>query len=238
MRPLWRAPSPRRVNIGNEPSLIWSTAGSGFMPSRRFASKGVIKPQQPSRSTHEFQPYTPPNEGAGLLTVDRDLCWRINPRGLVTPAVIGAVCWARNNFLMVPHQHHAILTGLGLECHQLPNGATVLQPQLPYRLPPASNKAAAEYFNLTNPQLPLHHYDAVEVYPCVEGEGGIERFEASEHSASAHPHFWSVALHLEVGHTETIADFPGWTQAEAFGDVMREILRSARKVEGRDTTHL
>ena len=42
-----------------------------------------------------FKPYMPPNEGAGLLTVDRDLCWRINPRGLVTPAVIGAICWAR-----------------------------------------------------------------------------------------------------------------------------------------------
>ena len=185
----------------------------------------------------KFKPYTPPNEGAGLVTVDRDLCWRINPRGLVTPAVIGAVCWARNNFPISDLQHHAILTGLGLEYHQLPTGTTALQPQLPYRLPPAENRPAAEYFNLTSPQLPLHHYDAVEVYPCVEGEGGIERFEANEHPPSAHPHFWSVALHLEVGHIETIADFPRWPQAEAFGDLMREIIRSARKAEGLTITH-
>lgn len=36
----------------------------------------------------EFIPYTPPNEGEDLQFTDRDLCWRINPRGLVTPAVI------------------------------------------------------------------------------------------------------------------------------------------------------
>ncbi len=185
-----------------------------------------------------FKPYPPPNEGAGLLTVDRDLCWRINPRGLVTPAVVGAVCWARNNFPISDCQHQAVLSGLGLEYHQLPGGATVLQPQLPYRLPPATGKAAGDYFNLTSPQLPLHHYDAVEVYPCVEGEGGIERFEVNEHPASVHPHFWSVALHLEVGHIETIADFPGWAQAEAFGDLMRQILRSARKAQGLATPHL
>jgi hypothetical protein len=184
-----------------------------------------------------FKPYTPPNEGTGLLIVDRDLCWRINPRGLVSPGVIGAVCWARNNFSISNHQHQAILSGLGLEYHQLPSGATVLQPQLPYRLPPAGNRAAAEYFNITNPQLQLHHYDACEVYPCVEGEGGIERFETNEHPASARPHFWSVALHLEIGHIETIADFPAQAQAEAFGDLMREALRAARKAEGLDTLH-
>lgn len=185
-----------------------------------------------------FKPYTPPNEGAGLLTVDRDLCWRINPRGLVTPAVIGAVCWARNNFDISDSQHQAILEGLGLEYRQLPDGATILQPQLPYRLPPPLSRASAEFFNLTARQLPLDQYDAVEVYPCVEGEGGIERFEANEHPASAHPHFWSVALHLEIGHIETIADFPAQAQAEVFGNLMREILRSARKAEGLDTLHL
>lgn len=186
----------------------------------------------------DFKPYSPPNEGAGLLTVDRDLCWRINPRGLVTPAVIGAVCWARNNFTISDRQHQAVLSGLGLEYHQISGGATVLQPQLAYRLPPATDKAAGDYFSLSSPQLPLHHYDAVEVYPCVEGEGGIERFEANEHSPNAHSHFWSVALHLEVGHIETIADFAGWAQAEAFGDLMREILRSARQAQGLATPHL
>lgn len=185
-----------------------------------------------------FKPYSPPNEGAGLLTVDRDLCWRINPRGLVTPAVIGAVCWAHNNFSMSDSQHRAILKGLGLEYHQLPGGATVLQPQLPYRLPPATDEEAGDYFSLTSPQLPLHHYDAVEVYPCVEGEGGIERFEANEHPANAYPHFWSVALHLEVGHIETIAGFPGGAQAEGFGGLMRQILRSARTAKGLATSHL
>lgn len=185
-----------------------------------------------------FKPYAPPNEGEGLLTVDRDLCWRINPRGLVTPAVIGAVCWVRNNFPISDLQNQAVLNGLGLEYHQLPGGATVLQPQLPYRLPPPSNRTAAEYFQLTKPQLPLHHYDAIEVYPCVESENGIERFEANEHPADTHPHFWSVALHLEVGHIETIADFPAWAQAEAFGELMREVIRSARKAQGLDTTHL
>lgn len=185
-----------------------------------------------------FKPYMPPNEGAGLLSVDRDLCWRINPRGLVTPAVIGAVCWARNNFDISDSQQVAILEGLGLEYHQLPAGATILQPQLPYRLSPALSRTPAEFFNLTAPQLPLDQYDAVEVYPCVEGEDGIERFEANEHPASAHPHFWSVALHLEVGHIETIADFRGWAQAEAFGDLMRQILCSARMAQGLATPHL
>ncbi|MDI1240040.1 MAG: hypothetical protein PSV26_21370 [Polaromonas sp.] len=185
-----------------------------------------------------FKPYAPPNEGAGLQTVDRDLCWRINPRGLVTPAVIGAVCWARNNFSISDRQHQAVLSGLGLEYHQLPGGATVLQPQLPYRLPPATDKAAGDYFSLTSPQLTLHHYDAVEVYPCVEGEDGIERFEANEHPANAHPHFWSVALHLEVGHIETIADFPLQAQAQTFGTVMRELIRNARTDPGLSTVHL
>ena len=27
----------------------------------------------------DFKPYSQPNEGTSLLTVDRDLCWRINP---------------------------------------------------------------------------------------------------------------------------------------------------------------
>jgi len=157
---------------------------------------------------------------------------------LVTSAVIGAVCWARNNFSISDSQHQAILHGLGLECRPLPGGTTVLQPQLPYRLPPATNRSPAEFFTLTAPQLPLHHYDAVEVYPFVEGEGGIARFEGNEHPASAHPHFWSVALRLEVGHIETIADFPAWAQAEAFADLMRQVLLSARKAAGLITTHL
>jgi len=127
---------------------------------------------------------------------------------LVTPAVIGAVCWARNNFSISDRQHQALLAGLGLEYNQSPCGATILQPQLPYRLPPATDKAAGDYFSLTSPQLPLHYYDAAEVYPCVEGEGGIERFEANEHPANAHPHFWSVARTLKSGTSKPLPTFP------------------------------
>lgn len=68
--------------------------------------------------TIKFKPYTPPNEGGGPLTVDKDLCWRLNPEGLVTPAVVGAVCWARNHFKISGAQHRGLLVGLGLEYHE------------------------------------------------------------------------------------------------------------------------
>jgi len=45
-------------------------------------------------------------------------------------------------------------------------------------------------------------------------------------------------LHLEIGHIETIADFPVQAQAEAFGDLMREVLLTARKAERLDILHL
>lgn len=185
-----------------------------------------------------FQPYTPPNEGAGLSTVDRDLCWRINPRGLVTPAVIGAICWARNNFSIPALQHQALLHGLGLEYHQQLGGATILRPRQRYLSPATAEGKPAEPFNLSTPQLPLHHYDAVEVYGCVEVEGGIERYEANEHSDTFKPHFWSVALHLEVGYIETIADLPTQAPAETFGELMRQLLKSARQARGVDISHL
>lgn len=184
-----------------------------------------------------FDPYTPPNEGAGLQTVDRDLCWRINPRGLVTPAVIGAICWARNNFPISVAQHRAILHGLGLEYHQLPNAATILRPEKVYFRPKASNPST-QSFSLVQPQLPLHDYDAIEIYGCVESESGIERFETNEHPSCIQPTCWSVALHLEAGHIETIADFPAQAQAEAFGSVMSDLVRAARQDRGLDTTHL
>ena len=185
-----------------------------------------------------FYPYTPPNEGAGLITVDRDLCWRINPGGLVTPAVIGAICWAHNNFTSPPAQHQAVLQGLGLEYYQQPGGATILRPQKRYRSPSAAEAGTAEHFNLTTPQLPLHHYDAIEVYGCVEGESGIERYETNEHQEATQPHFWSVALHLESGHIETIADFPQESQADSFGQLMQEVLLLARNAAGLSSPHL
>ncbi|MES2400212.1 MAG: hypothetical protein V4573_09525 [Pseudomonadota bacterium] len=197
-----------------------------------------MKMSPTSVSSQYFRAYTPPNEGAGLITVDRDLCWRINPRGLVTPAVIGAICWAHNNFTIPAAQHQAILQGLGLEYHQQPGGATILRPQQRYRNPSTVGKKSAEPFNLTTPQLPLHHYDAIEVYGCVEGEGGIERFEANEHQDTVKPHFWSVALHVEIGHVETIADFPTEPPAAAFGEVMRQILNLARQAQGLAISHL
>lgn len=184
-----------------------------------------------------FKPYAPPNEGTGLQSVDRDLCWRINSRGLVTPAVIGAICWARNNFPISDAQHEALLKGLGLEYHRLPNAATTLRPQKVYCHPKASY-SSAQSFSLVQPQLPLHDYDAIEVYGCVESESGIERFEANEHLSCTQPAFWSVALHLEAGHIETIADFPAQAHAEVFGTVMNDLVRAARQDQGLDIAHL
>ena len=160
----------------------------------------------------EFIPYTPPNEGEGLQFTDRDLCWRINPRGLVTPAVIGAVCWALNNFPMPDAQRAAILTGLGLEQLHMPAGCTELRPKDAYRQIPFKGmtthlpiQSVHTAFSLVTPVQPLIAYDAIEVYPCIETAHGIERVEANEHAAATNPTFWSVALHLEAGHVETRA---------------------------------
>lgn len=192
-----------------------------------------------------FEPYVPPNEGEGLLTVDRDLCWRINERGLVTPAVIGAVCWARNNFPMPEAQRAAILTGLGLEQHRMPAGGTELRPVALYRQtavkgPHTPNLRTHVHtaFSLVTPVLSLIAYDAIEVYPCIETAQGIERFEANEHAPATAPTFWSVALHLEAGHVETIADFPVHILAEMFGEVMRGLVLMDRQAAGLDTRHL
>lgn len=182
-----------------------------------------------------FKPYAPPNEGRGLQTVDRDLCWRINPRGFVTPAVIGAICWARNNFPISSAQHLAILKGLGLEYHQLPSAAAILQPQEIYR---HQAEAPVTSFSLVQPQLPLHNYNGIEVYGCVQNEASIERFETNEHPAATQPAFWSVALHIEAGHIETIADFPLQAQAQTFGTLMRELIRTTRTDQGLSTVHL
>ena len=193
-----------------------------------------------------FKPYVPPNEGAGLLSVDRDICWRINERGLVTPAVIGAVCWARNSFKMSDAQHTAIMNGLGLEYHRLPAGGTILRPKDAYRLPVQASaresclqdKPANEVFSITVPFLPLVQYDAIEIYPCVETEHGVERFESNEHPAHTQPDFWSVALHLQSGGIETIADFSLESQACSFGELMRALVFAARRFAGLDTQHL
>ncbi len=190
----------------------------------------------PNIYSRKFRPYTPPNEGSALVTFDRDICWRLNPRGLVTPAVVGAACWARNHFKLTDHQHQSLLDGLGLEQHRLPDGATILRPQARYR--PGTAFTTASAFDLTNPQLPLHHYDAVEVFGCIEGDDCIQRFEANEHSEGIQPLFWSVALHLEIGYIETVADFPKENQAETFGLVMTNLIRTARQAQGLDTSLL
>ena len=88
------------------------------------------------------------------------------------------------------------------------------------------------------PSLPLTHYDAVEVYSCINTSQAIERFEANEHPDEVAPHFWSVALHLEVGHIETIADFPNEAMAETFGCLMREVLLHARNATGLSSSYL
>ncbi len=197
-----------------------------------------LSPSSGQSTSSLFRPYMPPNEGKCLLTVDRDLAWRVDPRGRVTPAVIGAICWARNNFKMSDLQHQSLLDGLGLEYNRLPGGATALRPQGRYRHPEGSDRTGSHRFNLTMPQLPLHQYDAVEVYGCIEGEGGIQRFEANEDPEGAKPDFWSVALHLEIGHIENIADFPKENQAETFGLVMTDLIRSARQAQRLDTSLL
>ncbi|MFC6282569.1 MULTISPECIES: hypothetical protein [Polaromonas] len=190
----------------------------------------------PNIYSRKFHPYIPPNEGAGLITIDRDLCWRLNPRGLVTSAVIGAVCWARSHFKMTTQQHQSLLDGLGLQRHSLPDGATILRPQARYR--PGAGFTSTVPFDLTNPQMPLHHYDAVEVFGCVEADDCIQRFETNEHPEGTQPQFWSVALHLEIGHIEIVADFPTERSAETFGLVMADLIRTARETQGLDTSRL
>lgn len=88
------------------------------------------------------------------------------------------------------------------------------------------------------PNLCLDAYDAIEVYGCVYAGFFIERLEANEHPDKAAPDFWSVALHLETGGIETIADFPHAPQAESFGELMRQILLEAREAAGLSSLHL
>lgn len=194
-----------------------------------------------------FAPYLPPNEGAGLVTADRDLCWRINPRGLVTPAVIGAVCWARNNFRMSDSQQLAILEGLGLEYHRLPEGGTVLRPKQAYRVALFSNGGEAgsrkpgfpcKTFSLNTPTLPLSQYDAIEVYPCLADDDQVIGLADDDPQAQSKSSFWSVALHLSAGHIETIADLPDREAADTFGEVMRKLVMAARREEGLDVALL
>ena len=142
-------------------------------------------------------------------------------------------------------QRAAILTGLGLELHRMPGGNTELRPKEAYRQIPFKDlntqspvQSAHTTFSLVTPVQPLIAYDAIEVYPCIETAQGIERFEANEDSPATSPTFWSVALHLEAGHIETIADFPARLPAEMFGEVMRGLVLMDRQAAGLDTRHL
>lgn len=194
-----------------------------------------------------FSPYAPPNEGQGLLSVDRDLCWRINPRGLVTPAVIGAVCWARNHFGMSDAQQERVLAGLGLEYHRLHGGGTALRPKQANRIALFTRRfrqldgrpaPASQIFSLTTPVLPLCEYDDIEVFPCIGGDGGVGRFDVQDHLASIEAQFWTVALHLPSGELENIADFPDQGSAECFGELVRKLVLGARQAECLDTSLL
>lgn len=206
-------------------------------PAQGYRPNPELPMTQTSKPSRAFEPYVPPNEEAGPLTVDKDLCWRLNPQGLVTPAVIGAISWARNHFRMSAQDHRAILDGLGLEYFDTGLGGIVLRPQEAWRVQPQSAPKPRP-LNLSNPSLELKAYDAIEVYPCIQTEEGIERFEANEHSATAAADFWSVALHLETGGIETIADFPLESQAEVFGELMRGLVLAQRQTAGLDTRHL
>lgn len=93
--------------------------------------------------------------------------------------------------------------------------------------------------SIVTPTLPLEYYDAIEVYGCIQDPYTdlIERYEANEHP-EADPHFWSVALHLDEGGIETIADFTTEAQADAFGELMRVVLLTVRHPRGLCTRHL
>lgn len=219
-----------------------SPHGHSTSPAQADTSSSKTKP----RPFLEFKPYIPPNETDGLVTVDTDLCWRLHPEGLVTPAAIAAICWARNHFKISDIDHQALLNGLGLEYFNTGIGTTVLRPKDTFRVQQASTVKPAnagkrhqlQAFSLVSPVLALEEYDAIEVYPCISADHGIERFEANEHALTVSPDFWSVALHLETGGIETIADFPQASQAEAFGELMRQILLEAREAAGLSSPHL
>lgn len=84
-----------------------------------------------------FKPYTPPCAGNGPLTLERDLCWRINPdqSDKVTPAVVGAVAYLFVHGLLNDKQKVALLDGLGLEWKQGRMGDSVLQPRVEFFQP-------------------------------------------------------------------------------------------------------
>jgi hypothetical protein len=215
------------------------------IPHHRYKLMPSHLKQKTNPST-EFEPYIPPNETDGLVTVDTDLCWRLYPEGLVTPAAIAAICWARNHFKISAIDHQALLNGLGLEYFNTGIGSTVLRPKDAYWFQQASTVKPAnvgkphqlQTFSLASPVLALEEYDAIEVYPCISADHGIERFEPNEHALTVSPDFWSVALHLETGGIETIADFPQASQAESFGELMRQILLEAREAAGLSSPHL
>ena len=80
-------------------------------------------------------PYRPPNAGDGPLTIDKDLCWRINRESedVVTPAVVSVVAWAFVHTHLTNAQKTELLNGLGLEWHEDRLGMSVLRPKHEFR---------------------------------------------------------------------------------------------------------
>lgn len=71
-------------------------------------------------------------------------------------------------------------------------------------------------------EIEINDYDGVEVAPCVsDGEGGMERCDDIE---GAIPDIWSVYLHCVEGGVECIADFTTEKEANAYGEVMENLL--------------
>lgn len=80
-------------------------------------------------------PYLPPNHGAGPLTLDKDIAWRVNHDGsdLVTENVIGAVAWMLVHGRLTKAERAQLLNGLGLEYVDRGQGVRVVQPKQEYR---------------------------------------------------------------------------------------------------------
>lgn len=79
--------------------------------------------------------YLPPNAGAGPLTLDKDIAWRINTAGsdVVTDHVVGAVAWMLTHGRLTKKERTQLLDGLGLEHVDNGQGVRVVQPKQEYR---------------------------------------------------------------------------------------------------------
>lgn len=93
-----------------------------------------------------------------------------------------------------------------------------------------------KFLHITGPSLELEEYDAVEVYPCVLEKSGVNSYveQWDESYLPRKPDFWSVALHLEAGHIETLIDTLTRENAMQFGLAFENMLLLFRQAAGKD----